>query len=174
MQALLARLMSNAGSPALSPTASCMAFEAPAMAAAGAPQGLHALHTTPRSHAATPLGTPVAASPVAAAPTADASALGGYGSPLPNSPMMFGSGAGMLGSQALSAQQLYSLGSQESTGGCVSGMAASEAPSLFSSGGPAARTGLPGNWARLKDPEGRSFYYNAVTRESAWELPCRC
>ena len=172
MQALLARLMSNAGSPALSPTASCMAFEAPAVAAAGAPQGLHALHTTPRSHAATPLGTPVAASPVAAAPTADASALGGYGSPLPNSPVMFGSGAGMLGSQALSAQQLYSLGSQEGAGGCVSSMA-SETPSLFSSGGPAAGTGLPGNWARLKDPEGRSFYYNAVTRESAWELPCR-
>ena len=173
MQALLARLMSNAGSPALSPTASCMAFEAPALASAGAPQGLHTLHTTPRSHAATPLGTPVAASPVAAAPTADAGALGGYGSPLPNNPMMFGSGAGVLGSQALSAQQLYSLGSQESVGGCISGIAASEAPSLFSSGGPAAGTGLPGNWARLKDPEGRSFYYNAVTRESAWELPCR-
>ncbi|KAK9838469.1 hypothetical protein WJX81_001106 [Elliptochloris bilobata] len=44
---------------------------------------------------------------------------------------------------------------------------------LSFTGGPAAGPGLPGNWARLKDPEGRSFYYNAVTRESAWELPCR-
>ncbi len=164
MHALLTRLMSSAGSPSLSPTASCMAFEAPGLAGA-APNGLHPLHTnTPRSMATTPLGTPHAASPVAHMRVVESSALGGYGSPLPNSPLMYGNGSG---GALLGTPGMYSLGSQDGGGG------GADAPSLFSTGGPGAGPGLPGNWARLKDPEGRSFYYNNVTRESAWELPCR-
>jgi len=164
MHALLARLMSSAGSPALSPTASCMAFEPGALADASS--GLHPLHTTPRSAAATPLGTPLADSPVAALGGAERSALGAYGSPLPGSPMLYGGGQCLQ----MGTPQLYSLGSADGGrgGGC-----GGDAGSLFSTGGPAAGQGLPGNWARLKDPEGRSFYYNSLTRESTWELPCR-